>query len=147
MRKAITWVLVADGQRARVLATNGSSKRLKEALNQDFIGNSLPSRGIGNDRPGRTYNSTNPVRHAVGEDADLHRQEKRRFVQMLVETLDQGRKRQAFERLVIVAPPQALGDLRAALTPGLKEMLVGEFPKDLTKVAVHDLPEHLEAVL
>ena len=40
-----------------------------------------------------------------------------------------------------------MGLLRDILPPNLANKVGGELTKDLTKVAIHDLPDHLEPVL
>lgn len=52
-----------------------------------------------------------------------------------------------FARLVLVAGPQMLGDLREALSPPVRAALLGELDKTLTEVALADLPEHLADIL
>ncbi len=46
----------------------------------------------------------------------------------------------AFDRLMIVAPPFALGDLRAALSEQMKPHIYAELGKDLTKTPAAELP-------
>lgn len=146
MRRPTIWVLIADGQRARVLQTTGRGAPLSEALHQEFIGNGLPSREINSDRPGRSSNRVGDGRHAMDWPTDPHRHEKREFARWLAEEMEEYRKKGKFDRLVVVAPPQTLGDLRAEMSDALKETLRGEMNKDLTKIPVHDLPQHLEEV-
>lgn len=78
---------------------------------------------------------------------DPHRYEKKRFVRSVIDELEERRKKNEFEHLVIVAPPQTLGDIRAEMSDGLKGMVKAELNKDLTKLTVHELPEHLVEVL
>ena len=61
--------------------------------------------------------------------------------------LDQRLAAKAFDRLVIVAPPSALGDLRAALSAHMKPHIYAELNKDLTKTPAAELPQHLAGVL
>ena len=61
--------------------------------------------------------------------------------------LDQRLADKAFDRLVIVAPPVALGDLRAGAVRAREAALYAELGKDLTKTPAAELPEHLAAVL
>lgn len=147
MRKPIIWVLLVDGQRARLLQTNGRGTPLIQATDHEFIGNAEPSRDIASDRPGRGHDRAGQGRHAMDPSTDPHRYEKKRFVRLVVDELEERRKKNEFERLVIVAPPQALGDIRAEMSDGLKDMVKAELNKDLTKIPVHDLPEHLAEVL
>lgn len=146
MRKPTIWVLIADGQRARLLETTGRNAPLSQALGQEFIGNALPSRDINADRPGRYSGGPGGQHHAMDWPTDPHRHEKREFARWLAEEMEEYRKKGKFERLIVVAPPQTLGDLRAEMSDALKETLRGEMNKDLTKIPVHELPEYLEEV-
>jgi protein required for attachment to host cells len=49
--------------------------------------------------------------------------------------------------VVLIAPPQALGDLRACLSKGVQAKVSAELAKDLTHLAVHELPDRVGAVL
>ena len=61
--------------------------------------------------------------------------------------LDQAAAAGAFERLILVAPPRTLGDLRAALAAATRKRVTGELDKDLTQVSLGEMPEHLGALL
>ena len=52
-----------------------------------------------------------------------------------------------FDKLVLVAAPKTLGDLRDLLPDPVKAKVVAEIDKDLTKVPLHELPKHLDSVL
>ncbi len=51
-------------------------------------------------------------------------------------TLGGARRHNAFQRVYLVAPPQLL-----------RKMVAGELNKDLTKVPMRDLPQHLDNLL
>jgi protein required for attachment to host cells len=53
----------------------------------------------------------------------------------------------AYDRLVIVAPPTALGDLRASLSDRVRAKVVGEAALDLTKTPNPDVGKHIEHLL
>ena len=55
--------------------------------------------------------------------------------------------RNAFKRLVIVAPPVALGDLRAAISHRVRATVIGELARDLTKIPNGEVAEHLKGLL
>lgn len=152
MHMPITWVLVADGQRARVFkigepGPNGRKPGFASAIDREFIGNPLPSHELGTDRLGRVRDSFGQSRHSMENPTDPHRYEKRRLAREIMTALEDERQKGSFERLIIVAPPQALGDLRAELPDGLKPLVAAEVNKDLTHVAPHDLPGYLEDVM
>lgn len=147
MHMPVTWVLVADGQRARVYKVNGRGKDYVPALDREFIGNPMATRDLGTDRPGRVHDRLGPGRHSMENPTDPQRHEKRRFAREVIEAVEGERQKGAFERLVIVAPPQTLGDLRAELPSGLKALVVAEVNKDLTHLNHHELPGHLEDMM
>jgi protein required for attachment to host cells len=117
------------------------------AVSREFVGSHAPTRELGTDKPGRTFESADGSRHSLEQRVDWHRAEKHQFARKMAGFLERAACRRAFERLVLVAPPQALGDLRAALGRRARERLSGEPNKDLTNVALHDLPNHLSELL
>ena len=52
-----------------------------------------------------------------------------------------------FDRLILVAPPGFLGDLREELPKGLKDKLVDEITSDLTNMPQQRLQTHLKNIL
>ncbi len=147
MPKIITWVLIADGSRARLFVNEGVGKGLKPALNQEFIGTNLPGREISSDRPGRSFDSAGVGRHAMEPPTDPRRYEAQAFSRGIAEILEAARKQGSFDRLVVVAPPKALGDLRAEFSGKLRDLVTAELNKDLTKIPVHELADHLGEVM
>jgi protein required for attachment to host cells len=146
-RSITTWVLVADGSRARLFVNDGVGKGLKPALDQESIGAKLPSREIAADRPGRTFDIAGHGRHAMEPPTDPQRHEQETFARELAGVLEDGRKRNAFDRLVVVAPPKALGDLRSEFSDPLRRLVTAELNKDLTKISIDELPDHLGEVM
>ncbi len=61
--------------------------------------------------------------------------------------LDKNRADKTFDRVILVAPPATLGDLREALSDHVRAAVYAELDKDLTKTPVAELPQHLGAVL
>lgn len=147
MKPRKTWVLVADGARARVLESAGPGCGLVAALNFDFAASRAPSRDYGSDRPGRGQGAGGTAGHAKPSKVDWHTFEKHLFAKELATALTAALGENAFDDLVLVAPPKALGELRLALGDALKARVTGEVGKDLTHVEVHDLAAHLGDVV
>lgn len=116
---------------------------LEAALDRDFSQPLRPTREIGTDRPGRVQESANSASHAMGPRVDWTRQEKQRFAAGLAAVLEEYAQRKAFERLVLVAPPQTLGDLRGALGRHARERLRGELDKDFTELPPKEIETRL----
>lgn len=147
MKRIKTWILVADGARARILLNDGPGRGVKPGPDKEFEGLNAPSREIVSDKPGRTFDSGGQGRHSKEPRTDPHEHEQRAFHHRLAAYLDGAAKRGEFDRLVVVAPPKALGNLRTELTGAARAKVVGELNKDLTHVPVHDLAAHLGSVL
>lgn len=147
MKPPITWILIADGAQARLFANHGPGKGMEPVDDGEFEGDHRPTRDILSDKPGRAYESVGETRHAIAPHHDPHRELKRTFAEQLAEMLEQHLMQKAFDRVILVAPPAALGDLRAALSDKVRAVVHAELDKDLVKTPVAELPGHLAAVL
>lgn len=145
--KKTTWILVADGARARILRNDGPGTGLAPALDHDFAAPHAPTREFGADKPGRTAVPGDGKRHGMEPPVDWHREEKRRFALDLCKVLDEGAEEHAYDKLVLVAPPDTLGDLRKGLTLRARDRVHAEMGKDLTHLAARELTRHLDKVM
>jgi protein required for attachment to host cells len=144
MKARRIWVLIADGSRARILEQIGKGAPLSEVAGSRIETHVPPSRDIVSDKQGSTMVSGGARRHAYTPHTDPHREAKRDFLQGIAARLEKDVAADAFDDLVLVAPPQALGDLRSALSPHVASRVVREVTKDLTKVPDHEIPDHLD---
>jgi protein required for attachment to host cells len=147
MKPTTTWILIADGARACIFANHGPGKGMQAVEGATFDADHRPDREILSDKPGRTFESVGTTRHAIAPHHDPHRELKRAFSAELAAMLDKQLAAKAYDRLILVAPPTTLGDLRASLSEQVKSKIYAELDKDLTKTPMHELPEHLGAVL
>jgi protein required for attachment to host cells len=147
MKPTTTWIVIADGAHARLFANRGPGKGIEAIENGVINGDHRPDHELVRDAAGRTFESVGDTRHAITPRTDPHRELKREFAKELVSLLDQRLSEHAFDRLILVAPPKALGDLRSALSDGLKPRVYAELDKDLVKIPTAELPQHLGAVL
>lgn len=147
MKEPKTWILVADGAHARLVFRDGRRGPIKRALPYDFGAPHPPTRRFVSDRPGRFPVGTMPARHAVEPRTDRRDYEKLAFARDLAAVIDRAAARRAFDRLVVVAPPAALGRLRTVLTPRTRALIAAEVAKDLTHVPLHALAGHLGSAL
>lgn len=147
MKPTITWVLIADGARARVLEHKGPGKGLREVRGLEFSDEHLRSGDIMADRPGRSFSSSGHDRSAMEPKTDPIDKREADFVAKLAEVLDKKLSEGAFDRLILTAAPHALGDLRKVLTPQLQAKVAAELAKDLTKIPNQDIIKHLDGLL
>jgi protein required for attachment to host cells len=147
MKPTRTWILIANGAQAHILLNDGPGHGVK-ALNEfKFHSANLSNQEINADRPGRSFDSTGEARHAMEPATDPRRHEAREFAAMLVDVLSKQHENKAYDKLILVASPAALGDLRNKLPQTLKAIITGEIAKDLTHVPVHEIAPYLTDVL
>lgn len=137
-----TWVLVADGTRARIFIKK--FKELNNVMGQDYIGNNLKDRDIYMDRAGRAFESANPTRHAYEPRTDWHEYQKQLFAKELCSVLEKANENADFDELVIISPPKMLGDIRGFLGKQILSKITAEIPKDVSKFSEHELLNFLE---
>lgn len=147
MKPNITWILVADGARARILVNQGPGKGIEQLAGADFRADHSPSGALMSDRPGRTFDSAGDGRHAMGAKTDPHTAAKRDFAGQIADFLEHNAQQKKFGRLIILAAAKTLGDLRAALPDPVRALVTAEVAKDLTHVPNEELLGHLGDVL
>lgn len=148
MKKTVTYVLVADGARARLYANHGVGKGLQPVSGATHKAElHHHDRDILTDKAGRTHNSVGQSRSAMEPHTEWHRFEKHKFAREMAKVLDAAAASKSFDRLILVAPPATLGDLRMELGDATRKMVTAELPKDLTRHAEQELPQHLGGVL
>jgi protein required for attachment to host cells len=130
------WVVVCDGRKALVLENVGDDKFLnlktKDAKTSE----------LGTDAPGRSINSVDARRSSM-EQTNWHDQAEQAFLEKLVGRLNAAVEAGEAKKLVLVAPPRALGVIRQAYSSSLRDALRGELDKDLVKLPVHEIEKHL----
>lgn len=111
----------------------------------------LHNRDLKSDRPGRVFDHAPALigrrgavaHHATGGERDPRRVEATRFAHRVAHALDEQRRHDRFDRLIVMAPPTFLGLLREAMPAAVHALLTAEIGKDL----VHEPPEALNAYL
>ncbi|MBR9764789.1 MAG: host attachment protein [Rhodobacteraceae bacterium] len=140
------WVLVADGEKALFLrnVTDGEDPylqviRKEEQENPKDIDQSA-------NRPGR-MNDTGVQQRSAMDDTDWHELAKERFADDLAEMLYSRAHRGAFDKIVLVAPPKVLGELRKQLHQEVTQRVIGEVPKTLTNHPLDEIERQVKADL
>jgi protein required for attachment to host cells len=147
MKKKVTWIIVADGSRARFLANDGPGKGLHAAIAGEFHHDTPPTRELGTEKPGRVNSAFSASRSAIQPHLDWHEFEKEKFSQEMAGLLNDAAEKKSFDDLIIVAPPRTLGTLRQALSSKTSDHIRAEIAKDLTQVPLHEMPAHLKDVI
>jgi len=143
MRKQRTWVVVADGEHARILVpTEGGSGWVTER-SLDSATAHRRTADLVSDAPGRAFERAGPARHAVEPRSDPHRLAEQRFADVAAEIIDEAAEAGAFDRLVLIAPGRTLAELREQISVAARERLIGCLAKDLVKLSDSEIAPHL----
>ncbi|MGV6871878.1 host attachment protein [Pseudochelatococcus sp. B33] len=142
MKAETTWVLIADGARARIVRDLGASRESGERPGDlVFEIDHKKLREIMSDKPGRSFSSHGPQRSAMEYSSDPVQAQEEKFAGTLLKELERRHASGEFDRLAIIAEPRLLGVIRRILPSTLRGTIVKEVAKDLTKLPEQELRE------
>ncbi|MGI9405896.1 MAG: host attachment protein [Hyphomicrobiaceae bacterium] len=130
MKPIRTWILIADSAHVRVLLNEGPGKGLRQISGDDIGLPHAEKPGVVADRPGRVHESYGTTRHAIDANTSPADKSRLSFARQIASNLEANSE--LFDRLIIVAAPQALGTLRNVISAGVEEKIHAAIPKDLT---------------
>jgi protein required for attachment to host cells len=136
------WVVVCDGKKALLLENTGDAVFPNLKTKEVYEHKDLKTREQGSDAPGRAFNSVGAMRSAM-EQTDWQDQSERSFLEDLAGRLDAAVTSGEAKAVIVVAPPRALGVLRQAYSPHLRQALRAEIDKDFVRMPVHEIEKHL----
>jgi protein required for attachment to host cells len=136
------WVIVCDGTKALVLENIGDAVFPNLKTREVYEHKNPRTHEQGSDAPGRAFASVGAVRSAI-EQTDWHDQSERAFLEDLAGRLDAAVTAGEAKAVIMVAPPRALGFLRPAYSPRLRQALRAEIDKDFVRMPVHEIEKHL----
>ena len=138
------WVVVCDGTKALILENVGDATFPNLRTREVYEHKAPATHELGSDAPGRTHNSVGHGQSAM-EQTDWHDQEEQGFLADLIKKLDAAVEQQKVKRMIVVAPPRALGKIRPLYSHALRAAVKREIDKDFVKLPVHEIEKHLTA--
>ena len=142
-----TWILVAHRGGARLFENKGPGKGMNLLHDIPHPEGRLKNKDIGADKPGRSFDSRGQSRHSLSKEQDPTTHVAEQFAKQLSTLLDDGRSHQRYAKLVLVAEPRFLGNLRAALSSPTAALVTATVDKDLGGVEPHNIPKHLDDII
>ncbi len=112
-----TWVVVADGSRARIFETPGLKLDLREI--EDIV-------------------------NVVAGGQALSEKDREKFAKTVADYIEQGRLHQRYQRLRLAVEPKFLGMLRARLSEETRRLIFEEIDEDLSTLDAHAIQAHLQ---
>lgn len=136
-------VFVGDGQKALFLRNAGDATLPNLTTERVFTDENPPTHEQGTDRPGRAFKRAATNLRSGVETTDWHELEKERFAKRVASALEQLVRAEKIKAIIVVAPPRTLAELRSAFHADVKERIIAEIDKDLTKFPVDQIEKHL----
>lgn len=141
-----TWVLVADSEKALFLENTTDAQNPNLQVRRKEEQENPADREQSANRPGR-FNDGPSVHRSAVDDTDWHQLAKERFAADLADRLYKMAHKGKFERLVLVAAPEVLGELRKNLHKEVADCVVGEVAKNLTNHEISKIEEMVKEAL
>ena len=136
------WVVVCDGGKALFLENVGSRFHPELKTRNVMKHETPPSRLLGASAPGRTQSGSDDRRAAM-EETDFHARAEEEFLRTIGTELDRYVREQDIHALLLIAPARALGTLRKMLSEATRKIVSGELVRDLVKLPIHEIEQHL----
>ncbi|MDQ2093865.1 host attachment family protein [Rhodalgimonas zhirmunskyi] len=136
--KQDTLIVVADGEKVLFLRNLTDHQNPNFEVTGKEEQDNPPDRAQGTDKPGRMPDTGHSQRSGLDE-TDWHELAKERFAADLADMLYERAHKGEFERLVLVASPPVLGELRDKMHKEVSDRVVAEIPKTLTNHPVNEI--------
>ena len=135
-----TFVVVADGRKMLFFRNEGDEDYPQLELDRKRKQDNPPNQEQKANEAGRSFSSTGERRSKM-EDTDFHQLEEDRFAAETAELLYKRAFANDFEKLLVIAPPRTLGELRKHYHKEVEDRLIGEIDKDLTGHTIVEIEE------
>lgn len=136
------WVLVADGERARVVVPMAREGQFATRIAFDPASARLKQDAASGEVE-RRYEAAEAGHHAQASARDPKALGEEGFAASVAQHVSAHAQKHDFDQLVLVAPGRTLHHLREALSPQATRLVVGSVTKDYAGLADHDLSPHL----
>ena len=140
------WIAVIDGAKAIVMVNEGTAFEPRLKVLQTMAHDNPPTRAQGRDRPGR-MNDAGPGHKSSMEAPDLHQRAEADFIADVMDAIERHAEKGAFDKIVLAAPPVAMGTVRKEIGAHLKSRIVKEITADYVKMPVTDIAKAVERAL
>ncbi len=138
-----TWILIADGSGARILEALGEGSGFHQISGDQVLVDDAP---VGFEDRGNVDHGTQGGT-PIGPRRNIAKALETLFASQLSAMLAGYLRSNAFDRLIVVAPPAMLTELRKMIGPNVREKIIAEIAEDLTKIPNSEISTHLDDVV
>ena len=134
-------IIVADSTRARIFTADSAHSPLNEIETMAHPEGRLHEQEMVSDIPGKSKGGGGD--HRYQEKVEPKEHEMIMFAKRVADYLDEMRKANKLDNLILVAAPDFLGELRTHLSKDTNEKIVFELDKNIAHHSVEDIRKHL----
>lgn len=125
--KNIVWLIIANSVAAKIYEITETHPTLINELNHPK--SRAKSQELGSDRPGR-YKTSHAAHGEFTPPHDLHVEEHQHFAKELADLLNEQRKKNCYNKIILCAEPHFLGLINQALTKEVTVLITKVIEKD-----------------
>lgn len=138
------WVVVADSNRARFFETQANLESLVELEDLLSPAGRMDDGELRQDAKGRFYGKGEREQaHTVEPAVDKKRHAAQQFSKTVMQRLEQACESKRYDRLILVAPPQFLGQLHKHLSQRVMQRITQELPLEISGLSAAQISDHL----
>ena len=142
-----TWILVAESSRARIFTADTPSAALREIETLAHPEGRQHEQQMTSDLPGKDPGVNGAGGHAYTTKVEPKQHEEISFARRIAQHLDDARKKNDYQQLLIVSAPSFLGVLRHELNSATAKLVCFELNKNLVTQSPEDIRRHLPEFL
>ncbi|MDP2340741.1 MAG: host attachment protein [Deltaproteobacteria bacterium] len=137
------WIMVADASVARIYATaaRGAAMHLVDTI--DHPQGRLKGIDLVTDRGGSSVSDSSPKRHAFEAHTPPLDVELDGYARRLADRLNDARKQDSFDGLILAMPPRLLGRVKASLSTETGRLIVQSLDQRLVDLTENELRVYL----
>jgi len=140
-------IVVADSSRARIFTVDTAHSPLNEIETFVHPEGRMHEQDMVSDLPGKDAGKGGAGDHAFQEKIEPKEHEMIAFAKRIADYLESARKANQLKKLVIIAAPEFLGELRKHLSTETSEKIIYELDKNIAHHTEEDIRKHLSQFL
>ncbi|TGY89179.1 host attachment protein [Marinicauda algicola] len=153
------WVVAFDGGKALFLENKGFYDAPDLQLVSKHDNDNPPDREQTTDAPGRLQDAGSGSKGNMNlgeglahgrssvQQTDRHEMEKRRFVDRMIERLNEEARKDTFDHILLIAADKALGEAREEYSDKLKGKIIAEEPANVVNEPIDKLESRVKSLL
>jgi len=143
----LTWLVVAENSKAQIFKMESLSGPLETIDTIDHTDARLHERDMTSDLPGRISGNGGSGSHVYESKVSPKDQSNINFAKKIANELDAARKKARVKRIILVAAPDLLGNIRNSFNAETKKLVYFELAKNLAHLSPREITDYVADAL